>query len=90
MHYTPRVLNNSEAHTVSLPKEKVNKLQLVCNDLLNAHFATICQFARCIGLLVSSFLAVNYAKLHTCFLEIYKTEKLKRLHDFKQQIYLSK
>ena len=79
---------DSEAHTVSLPKEKVNKLQLVCIDLLNARYVTIRQFARCIGLLVSSFLAVNYAKLHTRYLEIYKTEQLKRLHDFdKSSIY---
>ena len=81
---------DSEAHTVSLPKEKVNKLQLVCNDLLNARYVTIRQFARCIGLLVSSFLAVNYAKLHTRYLEIYKTEQLKRLHDFDKKLYLSK
>ena len=81
---------DSETYTVSLPKEKVHKIQLVCNNLLNARYVTIRQFARGIGLLVSSFLAVNYAKLHTRYLEIYKAEQLKRLHDFDKQIYLSR
>ena len=81
---------DSETYTVSLPKEKVNKLKRVCNDLLNARYVTIRQFAKGIGLLVSSFLAVNYAKLHTRYFEIYKTEQLKRLHDFDKKIYLSR
>ena len=80
---------DSESYTVSLPKEKVNKIQLVCRDLLNARYVTIRQFARGIGLIVSSFLAVKYAKLHTRYLEIYKAEQLQRLQDFDKQIYLS-
>ena len=80
----------SESYTVSLPKEKVNKIQLVCRDLLYTRYVTIRQFARGIGLIVSSFLAVKYAKLHTRYLEIYKAEQLQRLQDFDKQIYLSK
>ena len=83
------MVSDSEAHTVSLPKEKFNKLQLVCNDLLNVRYVTIRQFARCMGLLVSSFLAANYAKLQMGYLEIYKTEQLKRLHDFDKKLFLS-
>ena len=82
-------LIDSEAYTVSLPTDKVEKTQRVCIELLNARRVSIRHFAKCIGLLVSSYLAVNYAQLHTRYLEIYKTEQLKRLHDFDTQVYLS-
>ena len=80
---------DSETFTVRLPIDKVKKIQRVCTELLNARQVTIRHFAKGIGLLVSSYLAVNYAQLHTRYLEIYKTEQLKRFHNFDTPIYLS-
>ena len=80
---------DSETYTMCLPIDKVEKIQQVCTELLNARQVTIHHFAKGIGLLVSSYLAVNYAQLHTRYLEIYKTEQLKCCHKCDTLIYLS-
>ena len=81
---------DTTAYTVSLPAEKVDKIKEECVNLLQSHGVTIRQFSKLIGLLVSSFLAIRYAQLHTRYLEIYKTQSLNKLHSYDHTIYLSK
>ena len=83
-------VRDTTAYTVSLPAEKVDKIKEECVKLLQSHGVTIRQFSKLIGLLVSSFLAIRYAQLHTRYLEIYKTQSLHKLHSYDHTIYLSK
>ena len=66
-------------YSVSLPDQKVDKMKEECYNLLKANKVTIRQFSKLIGLLVSSFLAVCYAQLHTRYLEIYKSQHLNKV-----------
>ena len=77
-------------YSVSLPDQKVDKIKEECYNLLKANKVTIRQFSKLIGLLVSSFLAVRYAQLHTRYLEIYKTQHLNKVKSYDHTIYLSK
>ena len=63
---------DSAAYTISLPNQKLARIENKCNQLLAAKKLTIRRFSKVIGLFVSSFLAVQYAQLHARYLEIYK------------------
>ena len=62
---------DTKKYTLGLPPQKVLKIKVACEILLAHKYVTIRQFSRVIGLLVSSFLAVKHAQLHTRYLEIY-------------------
>ena len=68
---------NSLSQMVSLLEEKVAKTFSSCKDLLTTNRISIRHLAQVIGLLVSSFMAVNHGQLHYRCLEIYKTQCLK-------------
>ena len=55
---------NSEKMTISLTKEKKDKIYKMCQSLLQAKKPTIRTLARVIGNLVASFPGVKYGKLH--------------------------
>lgn len=55
---------DSEKMIVTLPEEKVRKIVQECSDLYNRTYAKIVQVARVLGLLVSTFSAVEFARLH--------------------------
>ena len=57
---------------VSLPEEKVLRIQHACSGMLKVQKVSIRHLASVIGLLVSSFLAVQYGKLHYRNLEFLK------------------
>ena len=64
---------------VSLPEEKVLRIQHACSGMLKVQKVSIRHLASVIGLLVvSSFLAVQYGKLHYCNLEFLKTDGLRQ------------
>ena len=56
---------DSSTFTISLPSQKIRRIECECNQLLAAKRITIRRFSKLIGLFVSSFLAVQYAQLHT-------------------------
>ena len=85
-----RFVIDTVTYSVSLPDQKVDKIKEECYNLLKANEVTIRQFSKLIGLLVSSFLAVRYAQLHTRYLEIYKTQHLNKVKSYDHTIYLSK
>ena len=80
---------DTNTYTVSLPHQKVRKIIAECNDLLSSEEVTTRKFSKVIGHLVSSFLAIRYAQLHTRYLEIYKTQRLSTLQSYDQVIYLT-
>ena len=49
---------------VTLPEEKVVRIVQECSDLYNRIYAKIVQVARILGILVSTFSAVEFAQLH--------------------------
>ena len=67
---------DSSTYTVSLPSQKIRRIESECNELLAAKKFTVRQFSKHNGLFVSSFLALQYAQLHTQCLEIYKIRYL--------------
>ena len=54
---------DSEAMTVTLPETKVQLIVQECRSLHRLTSSTIRQFARVLGLMVSSFSAVQYGPL---------------------------
>lgn len=69
---------NSETMTVSLPQEKKDIIANECKQLLNKLTAKIREVARVLGLIVSSFSAVDYARLHYREIEREKIFALKK------------
>ena len=68
---------NSNQMMVSLPLDKVTKIKEIGSHLLKHQTCTIQMLASFIGLLVSSFNAVNYGPLHYRFLERDKSHALR-------------
>ena len=68
---------NSVDMTVSLPTRKVDNLIRKCKHALNAVRFTIRELAELIGILVSSFTAVEFGRLHYRHLEAVKVQALK-------------
>ena len=68
---------NSVDMTVSLPTRKVDNLIRKCKHVLNAVRLTIRELAELIGILVSSFTAVEFGRLHYRHLEAVKVQALK-------------
>ena len=60
---------NSEKMTVSLPQEKKEIIANECERLLNKQTSTIREVTRVLGLIVSSFSAVDHARLYYCEIE---------------------
>jgi hypothetical protein len=63
--------------TVKLPEEKIKRTIEECHALNKKSKATIRLVSRVIGLLVSSFSAVEYGPLHYRNLEMNKIDALK-------------
>jgi ribonuclease HI len=74
--YLGFVIDTAEM-TVSLPENKIEKIETECKKLLSKKFAKIREVAAVIGLLVSSFSAVDYGKLHYHNLETEKSQAVK-------------
>ena len=62
---------------VTLPEEKIKKVSEACLQLLKKSNASIQELASVIGLIVSTFSAVQYGKLHYRCLELQKINALK-------------
>ena len=80
---------DSSTYTISLPNRKIERIESECNLILAAKEITIRRFSKLIGLFVSSFLVVQYAQLHTRYLEIYKIRYLHKVQTYDYAIYLN-
>ena len=80
---------DSSTYTISLPNQKIERIESECSRILAAKEITIRRFSKLIGLFVSSFLAVQYAQLHTRYLEIYKSRYLHKAQFYDHVIYLN-
>lgn len=69
---------DSERMIVYLPQDKKDVIQVECNKLIRTNLVVIRQVAKVIGLMVSSFSAVEFGKLHYRQLELAKSAALKR------------
>ena len=69
---------NSLDMTISLTLEKIGKILHMVRHILVAEYITIRAVASCIGLLVSSFPAVQFGPLYYRYLEICKNRALYR------------
>ena len=81
---------DSSTYTITLPSQKIGRIESECNQLLAAKKITLQRFSKLIGLFVSSFLAVQYAQLHTRYLDIYKIRYLHKVQSYYYAIYLNK
>jgi len=72
-------LIDSVSMTVTLPKEKVANIVQACSELQNMTFAKIRQVARVLGLMVSTFSAVEFAPLHYRVIERQKILALQNM-----------
>jgi hypothetical protein len=68
---------DSSSMTVKLPEDKIKRIIEECHALIKKSKATIRLVSRVIGLLVSSFSAVEYGPLHYRNLEMNKIDALK-------------
>ncbi|CAG2244870.1 unnamed protein product [Mytilus edulis] len=68
---------DSVSMTVVLPKEKVEKIVLECQNLIKKNVASIRLVAHVIGLLISTLSAVDFGHLYYRNLEIEKIQALK-------------
>ena len=83
-------LLNSKSMTVSLTARKKENLLSKCTQLLKARKLTIRAVAELIGLIVSSFTAVEFGRLHYRHLELNKVQALKgAAGDFDASIVLT-
>ena len=80
---------DSSTYTISLTSQKIGRIESECNQLLSAKKITIRLFSKLIGLFVSSFLAVQYAQLHTRYLEICNICYLHKVQPYDYAIYLN-
>lgn len=69
---------DSVSMTVTLPKEKVDRIKDECLRLQKKNKTSIREVSRIIGILVSSFSAVDYGNLHYRILEKEKNYALKK------------
>ena len=68
---------DSVSMTVTLPNEKVDRIKDECLRLQKKKKTSIREVSRIIGILISSFSAVDYGKLHYRILEKEKLYALK-------------
>lgn len=81
---------DSDRMIVTLPKDKVNKIVEECYSLMNKTKASIRLISRIIGLLVSTFSAVDFGRLHYRNLERKKIQELKNsFGNFDVDIFVS-
>ncbi len=81
---------NSESMTVTLPSNKKDEIQSLCQELISAHQPSIRQVAAVIGKLVAALPAVKYGALYYRELEKEKIRALKQNHGhFDRKITLS-
>lgn len=73
---------------VSLPQEKVDRIIEICKELVANERTTVRQLARAIGLIVSSFLAINFGQLHYRQLEVYKFQCLQVHNRYDREVDL--
>lgn len=69
---------DSKQMIVYLPQGKKDAIQLECRKLYQCSFAKIRRVAQVIGMIVASFSAVEFGKMHYRVLEISKSKALKR------------
>jgi hypothetical protein len=69
---------DSELMTVKLPKDKIEKIIYFLKTILSRKSVSIRELVRAVGLMVSTFLAVPYGRLHYRALERLKIEALKK------------
>ena len=69
---------DSVSMTVTLPKEKVDRIKDECLRLQKKNKTSIREVSRIIGILVSSFSAVDYENLHYRILEKEKKYALEK------------
>lgn len=81
---------DSENMVVTLPSEKVEMIVQACKDLYNRKWAKIRQVAKVLGLMVSSFSAVEFGPLHYRDIEKDKTSALQMERgDYDSQMYIT-
>ena len=69
---------DSDKMIVYLPQEKKDAIKHECSLLLQKSYVSIRHIAQVIGLLVASFSAVEYGKMHYRVLELSKSRALRR------------
>jgi ribonuclease HI len=77
IQYLGNIIDSDEM-IVQLPEERQNSIISGCKSLLKKPTATIREVAKIIGLIVASFSAVEYGKLHYRQLEINKIYALQK------------
>ena len=81
---------DSEKMLVTLPVEKMERIEKEFRNFYQKQHATIRKVAQIIGIIVSSFSAVEYAKLHYRELERNKISALKRHYgDYETEMLIS-
>ena len=75
--YLGNIINSLDM-TVTLPKSRKDSITIACKKLRNKKSATIREVAKLTGLIVASFSAVEYGKLHYQNLEKAKISALKQ------------
>ena len=75
--------------TVSLPIVKVEKIIALCTRLLTQSTVLLREVAQVIGLIVSSFIAIQDVQLHYRELKFFKREHLQSDEDYEKSVSLS-
>ena len=81
-------LVNSINLTLSLPRDKIRKIQSKCQDLLETPVTTVRELSKFLGLLSSSIQAVFPAPLHYRYLQQAKNSVLKSHKSYEALVHL--
>ena len=80
---------NSVSMSLSLPKDKLKKVQNHCQKLLHNPLTTVRELSKVLGLLSSSIQAVFPAPLHYRYLQQAKNSVLKKQNSYEALIFLN-
>ena len=81
-------LVNSLDLSLSLPRDKIRKIQSKCQDLLNTRVTTVRELSKFLGLLSSSIQAVFPAPLHYRYLQQAKNSVLRFRKSYEAVVHL--
>ena len=81
-------LVNSINPTLSLPRDKIRKIQLNCQDLLETPITTVRKLSKFLCLLSSSMHAVFPAPLHIRYVQQAKNSVLESLKSYEALVHL--
>ena len=81
-------LENSLDLSLSLPRDKIRKIQSKCQDLLNTPVTTVRELSKFLGLLSSSLQAVFPAPLHYRYLQQAKNSVLRFRKSYEAAVHL--